>query len=323
MWREGSRPAGEEARRRRPGALRAFTFGLILLAAAPAWGGPALPVVTTTTDLKALAEAVGGDRVRVVSLAPPIHEPHHVEVKPSQLTQLRAAALLVRVGLDHEPWLARVVQTVNDPRFAPGGPNDLDASRGIALLQTETPRVRSERGIHVHGFGNTHYWLDPENARPITAAILGALARLDPAGAPTFELNRQRFLTQLDERLARWTRAMAPYRGTRVVVVHESWPYFAQRFGLVVVAALEPTPGVPPSASYLASLIQHMKETRVRLLLAGPESDTAVVNQVATRGGARAVILIPSVGGDPAARDYLSLFDVNVGRLTEILAAAR
>jgi ABC-type Zn uptake system ZnuABC Zn-binding protein ZnuA len=243
-------------------------------------------------------------------------------VKPGQLAQLRGAALLVRIGLDHEPWLARVVGTVNDPRFAPGGPRDLDTSRGIALLQTETPRVRSERGTHVHGFGNPHYWLDPDNARPITAAILDALARLDPDGKLTFEDNRQRFLVQLDARLARWTRAMAPYRGTRVVVVHESWPYFAQRFGLVVVAALEPTPSVPPSPSYLVSLIQHMKEARVRLLLAGPESDTAVVNQVAARGGARAVILIPSVGGDPAARDYLSLFDVNIERLTAALAAA-
>ncbi len=300
-----------------------FALGLLLLAAAPAWGGGLLPVVTTSTDLKALVEVVGGDRVRVVSLAPPIHEPHQVEVKPSQLAQLRAAALLVRIGLDHEPWLARVAQTVNDPRFAPGGPGDLDASRGIALLQTETPRVRGERGVHVHGFGNTHYWLDPDNARPITAAIQGALLRLDPAGGPAFEQNRNRFLAELDAQLARWTQAMAPYRGTRVVVVHESWPYFAARFGLVVVGALEPTPGVPPSPSHLASLIQHMKKAGVRLLLAGPESDTAMVNQVATRSGARAVVLIPSVGGDPAARDYLSLFDVNVGRLTATLAAAR
>jgi ABC-type Zn uptake system ZnuABC Zn-binding protein ZnuA len=296
---------------------------LVLLAATPAWGTGPLAVVTTSSDLKALVEAVGGDRVRVLSLAPPIHEPHQVEVKPSQLAELRSAALLVRIGLDHEPWLARVVQTVNDPRFAPGGASDLDASRGIALLQTETPRVGGGRGVHVHGFGNTHYWLDPENARPITAAILDALARLDPAGRPALEQNRTRFLAELDTRLARWTRAMAPHRGARVVVVHESWPYLAQRFGLVVVAALEPTPGVPPSPSHLASLIRRMREARVRLLIAGPESDAAVVDQVAARSGARAVVLVPSVGGDPAARDYLTLFDVNITRLTEALAASR
>jgi len=300
-----------------------LALALLLLAAAPAWGGGPLAVVATSTDLKALVEIVGGDRVRVVSLAPPIHEPHQVEVKPSQLAELRSAALLVRIGLDHEPWLARVVQTVNDPRFAPGGANVVDCSRGITLLQTETPRVKSDRGAHVHAFGNTHYWLDPENARPITGSILDALARLHPADRPAFERNRTRFLALLDARLVRWAQAVAPYRGTRVVVVHESWPYFAQHFGLVVAAALEPTPGVPPSPSSLASLIQHMKEARIRLLIAGPESDTAVVNQVAARSGARAVVLIPSVGGDPAAQDYLTLFDVNIKRLAEALAASR
>jgi ABC-type Zn uptake system ZnuABC Zn-binding protein ZnuA len=300
-----------------------LTLALLLLAAAPAWGGGPLAVVATSTDLKSLVEAVGGDHVRVTSLAPPIHEPHQVEIKPGQLAQLKSAALLVRIGLDHEPWLARVLQAVNEPRLAPGGPNDLDASRGITLLQAETPRVRGERGVHVHGFGNPHYWLDPENARPITASIAQGLGRLDPGGRLTFEDNRARFLAALDARLPRWSQAMAPYRGTRVVVVHETWPYFARRFGLVVVAALEPTPGVPPSPSHLASLIQRMKDARVRLLIAGPESDSGVVSQVAGRSGARAVVLVPSVGGDPAARDYLSLFDVNITRLTDALAASR
>jgi hypothetical protein len=49
---------------------------------------------------------------------------------------------------------------------------------------------RAERGVHVHGFGNPHYWLDPENARPITERIQGALARLSPADAALFEANR-------------------------------------------------------------------------------------------------------------------------------------
>ena len=290
---------------------------------APAPSGDRLSIVTSSTDLKSLAEAVGGDRVRALSLAPAVHEPHAVEVKPSQLAALRSAALLVRIGLDHEPWLARVLQAVGDPRFAPGGPGDLDASRGIALLQTETARVRSAQGVHVHGFGNTHYWLDPDNARQITASIAAALGRLDPAGRDRFDQNRKRFLGELEIRLRGWSDAMAAYRGTRVVVVHETWPYFARRFGLEIAAALEPTPGVPPSPSYLASLITRMKDTRVRLLIADPESDSALVAQVAARSGARPVILIPSVGGDPAAEDYLSLFDVNIKRLGEALGPSR
>ena len=292
------------------------------MTAAPVRGGGLL-VVTTSTDLKALVEAIGGDRVEVESLAPPLHDPHAVEVKAGQLARLKAATLLVRIGLDHEPWLARVLRSLGDKRFVRGSPHYLDTSKGIDLLQAETPRVRAEQGAHVHSFGNTHYWLDPENARPMTAAILDALAGLAPGDRVTFEANRARFLSRLDPALSRWSQRLAPHRGTRVVVVHESWPYFVRRFGLVIVGALEPTPGVPPSPSSLAALVQKMRETGVKLLIADPYSNTSVVTQVAERSGARVVTLVPSVGGEPAARDYLALFDVNVARLAEAFASGR
>jgi len=305
---------------------------LALLAAVPAWAsreagaaplfhqaGGALPVVTTSTDLRALAEAVGGERVRVESLAAAVHEPHAVEVTPGQFAKLKAAALLVRIGLDHEPWLARVLRVVSDLRFALGSPHDLDVSKSVELLQTDTPRVRREGAAHVHGFGNPHYWLDPANARPITAAILEALVRLAPDDRDVFARNRARFLVRLDAALARWTLALAPYRGTRAVVVHDSWPYFARRFGLVVVAAVEPAPGVPPSAAWLATLTAKMREARVRLLIAEPSSNASLVSQVAARGGARAVVLVSSVGADPEAGDYVSLFELDVRRLVKAL----
>jgi ABC-type Zn uptake system ZnuABC Zn-binding protein ZnuA len=202
-------------------------------------------------------------------------------------------------------------------------PNYLDTSKGIQLLQAETPRVRADKGAHVHGFGNTHYWLDPENSKPITAAILEAVARLAPGERRYFEANRKRFLDELEERLKVWLRAMARLKGTRVVTVHETWPYFAQRFGLVVVGVVEPTPGVPPSPSYLASLIQQMRASGVRLLIAEPYSSASVVRQIAAQSGATAITLIPSVAGDPAASDYLSLFDLNIKRLLSAGATAR
>lgn len=303
--------------------LRAL--GLVLAAAASAWGAVApdgITVVATSTDLKALVVAVGGERVAVESLAPSLHDPHAVEITPAQLARLRSAALLVRIGLDHEPWLARVRAAVNDPRFAPGGPDDLDLSRGIDVLQSQTPRVRSERGVHVHGFGNPHYWLDPMNARPMTQAIVDALARLAPGERETFARNRARLLTGLDADLARWTATLASSRGARVVAYHDTWPYFARRFGLVVVATIEPAPGVPPSAASLAELTARMKEAGVKLVIAEPSSNASIAGQVAARGGARLVTLIPSVGGDPEARDYPGLFEVNVRRLARALAGA-
>lgn len=300
-----------------------YALAIFLLWTAVAGGAEPLSVITTSTDLKALVEAVGGERVRVESLAPPLQDPHAVEVKPGQLAKLKAAALLVRIGLDHEPWLGRALRTVGDARFARESPHYLDISKGIQLLQAETPRLRADKRTHLHGFGNTHYWLDPENGRPITAAILQALLRLAPTDRLYFEANRKRFLEQLDGRLKGWLQTMAPYKGTRVVAIHETWPYFAQRFGLVIVAVVEPNPGVPPSLSYLAGLIRKMRDSGIKLLIADPYSNDSLIKQVATQSGASAVILIPSVSGDPAAPDYLSLFDANIKRLSEAAGVAR
>ncbi len=295
---------------------------LLVAAAAPAGAGQAPPptpprsatplaVAASSTDLRDLVAVVGGDRVRVESLSDPRQDPHAREVHPRQLAQLRSAALLVRVGLDHEPWLARALRTVPRP------PHDLDGSREVVLLGTETPRLRADGRPHLHAFGNPHYWLDPDNARPLTAAIVRALSALRPADRPVFEANRARFLARLDAALPRWQARLAPWAGSRVVVVHDTWPYLARRFGLVIAAAVEEQPGVPPSPAYLGRLIERMRTAGVRVILAEPGAAPALLRRIAADTGARVAILAPSVGSDPEATDYLALFEVNVRRLAE------
>jgi len=286
--------------------IRCLALALAAAALGPGLGAEPLRVVTTTSDLKSLTQAVGGERVSVVSLAAPAQDPHAVELKPRQLALLRAADLLVRIGLDHEPWLARA--RVGERTQV------VDASRNVRLLQTETPRLRAERRSHMHAFGNTHYWLNPLNARPITAAIAAALCALRRPQCADFEANRQRFLQQLDAKILGWKSALAPYRGERLVVMHDSWVYFAEYFGLEIVAAVEPTPGVPPAAPELAALFTRMRQAHIRVLVAEPDSDPALVAQVAERSGARAVTLLPS------GSDYLRLFDDNVARLAQALS---
>lgn len=261
-------------------------------------------VVTTSSDLKSLVEAVGGDRVEVDRLAAPDQDPHAIEIKPAQLAGLRRAALIVKIGLDHEPWLARL--PISQVPV-------LDASKSVRLLQTETPRLRVERRAHVHAYGNTHYWLDPHNARPITASILDTLVRLRSTEKAVFEANREAFLSRLNGKILEWEKALKPYRGTRVVVVHDSWAYFADRFGLQIVAAAEPHPGIPPSPAELAALFKGMREAGVRIVIADPHANPALVRQVADKGAATPVTLLPS------GEDYIDLFEENVRRLAAAL----
>lgn len=270
-------------------------------------------VAATTTDLRELVAVVGRDRVRVESLTDPGQGHHPRELLPRQLTLLAGADLLVRVGLDNEPWLARALRTVKTRA------RDLDGSKAVALLGTEMPRLRSDERPHIHAFGSPNYWLDPENAHSLTAKIVESLADLAPADRPLFEANRARFLTDLDARMARWLDQLRPYRGTRVVVGHDAWPYFARRFGLTITATVEEKPGIPPSAKYLGTLIERMRQTGVRVIIADPESPMPLLQRIAGATGARVARLVPSVGADPAATDYLTLFEVNVTRLLTAL----
>lgn len=266
-------------------------------------------VVATTTDVAALVKAVAGDRVEVESLASSTQDPHSLELKPNQLLRLHSASLVVRIGLDHEPWLARV--QFNAPV--------LDLSRNVRLLQTETPRLRVERQSHVHAFGNPHYWLDPENAKAMVISICMGLSKVDVADRIIFEANRDAFIRQIDTRMSSWKKALAPYAGTRIVVVHDTWIYFADRFNLSIVAAAEATPGVPPSPAELAKLYSRMREAKVRLVIADPNSNESLIRQIGTHGDARVVALAPSVGADPAAIDYFSLIEMNIDRLVKAL----
>ena len=274
----------------------------------------ALPVAATTTDLADLVAAVGGDRVRVEALSDPRHDPHTRELLPRQLGVLKDAALVVRVGLDHEPWLRRAVAAAG----ARG--RDLDLSRAVAILDADTPRLRANARPHLHAYGNPHYWLDPENARPITARIAETLAELRPDAATAFATNRARFLTRLDAALARWRAQLAPFAGARLVVVHDTWSYFARRFELVVAGAVEEQPGVPPSPAHLGRLIERMRSANVRAVVAEPGAAPAVLRRLAEATGARVVTLASSVGAEPEARDYIALFDLNVARLATALA---
>ena len=291
-----------------------FTFALAVilssgLALRQAAAASPFHVIATTTDIQALVAAIAGDKVVVESLAAPTQDPHSLELKPNQLMRLRSASLVVRIGLDHEPWLERT-------QFASPV---LNLSKNVRLLQTETPRLRLERRAHVHAFGNPHYWLDPENAKAMAVSISHEMGRLLPTDKAYFDANRDKFIQQVDERMSTWKKALAPHAGTRIVVVHDTWVYFADRFQLAIVAAAEATPGVPPSPAELAKLYLRMRESGVRLVVADLNSSDSLVRQIAAYGNARVVALVPSVGGSPDARDYLSLIDLNVNRLITAL----
>ncbi|HSB42806.1 MAG TPA: metal ABC transporter substrate-binding protein [Methylomirabilota bacterium] len=275
-----------------------------------------LRVVTTTTDLKALTEAVGGDLVEVDSLARGNQNPHDLEVRPSLMVKVRRADLLVVNGLELDQWAEVVVQGANNPKVLPGAPGRVDASEGLPVLEVPTTRVDRSMG-DVHPVGNPHYTPDPGMAPQVTANILAGLARLMPGSRPAFEKNRADFLARLDQAMSRWTAALAPFKGAKVVQYHPDFIYLLARFGLVKAGAIEDRPGIPATPGHLARLIQDMKQERVKLVVVEPWNDVKLAERVAQEAGAKVRVLAPSVGALKEAPTYLDAVDYNVRTLAD------
>jgi ABC-type Zn uptake system ZnuABC Zn-binding protein ZnuA len=174
-------------------------------------------------------------------------------------------------------------------------------------------------GGHAHGAANPHYWLDPANAEPMSAAIAEALARHVAVREGEIGAAQARFVADLRARLDAWTARLAPYRGAPLVAYHNGWPYFARRFRLDIVEVIEPKEGVPPSPGRLATLAASMREHGVRVIVQEAAAPDAASRALAARTGARVVTLAGSVGAIPGTGDYLALFDRDVALLAAAL----
>jgi ABC-type Zn uptake system ZnuABC Zn-binding protein ZnuA len=292
----------------------ALAAGLLAAPAAHA----ALNVVTTTEDLAALAREVGGDKIKVESLSRGYQDPHFVEAKPSFVIKLHSADLLIAVGRELEiGWLPPLVNQARNAKVQPGGDGYFDASQGVKILEIPTGQLTRAMG-DVHPQGNPHYWLDPDNGLRIAKGIQKKMSALSPADAAYFAQREEAFEKRLAEAQKRWDAQMAPYKGTKIVTYHRSWPNFVDRFGLDVIGYVEPRPGIPPSPSHTLDLINDMKAKNVKIIMVEPYFDLKTPNSIARETGAKVLVMAPSVGAEKEITDYVSLFDYDV----KLLAAA-
>jgi zinc/manganese transport system substrate-binding protein len=287
---------------------------LALLAAGPPVRA-AVNVMTATEDLADLTRQVGGDRVKVESIARGYQDPHFVEAKPSFILKLAKADLLVVVGRELEiGWLPPLIQQSRNAKVQVGADGYLDASLTVKILEIPTGQITRAMG-DVHPLGNPHYWLDPDNGRRIAKAIADKLARMAPADAPYFASRYADFDRRLGEAEKRWDALMAPYKGLKIVTYHRSWPNFADRFGLDVIGYVEPRPGIPPSPGHTIELIAEMKRQNVKILLVEPYFDLKTPQSIGRETGAKVLVMPPSVGGEKEITDYIQLFDYDLGLL--------
>jgi zinc/manganese transport system substrate-binding protein len=302
--------------------LRTFGFlAFAILATAPR-AVAAIDVVTSTEDLASIVREVGGDKVKVEAIARGYQDPHFVEPKPSFILKLHGADLLVAVGRELEiGWLPPLIQQSRNARIQPGADGYLDASLNVRILELPTGQITRAMG-DVHPQGNPHYWLDPENGRKIAQTVQAKLSAISRSDAAYFAQRYADFDKRLGEAQQKWTAAMAPYKGLKVVTYHRSWANFADRFGLDVIGYVEPKPGIPPTPSHTLDVIQEMKRQNVKLILVEPYFDLKTPQSIGRATGAEVLVLPPSVGGVKEVTDYIGLFEYDVNTLVAAIKRA-
>ena len=302
----------------------AVAFGLVLAVCAPVTRAESkMQIMTATTDLAALAQEIGGEKVDVESIARGYQDPHFVEAKPSFLLKLRRADLLIVVGLELEiGWLPPLITQSTNPKIQVGAPGYFDASRFARILEIPTGVVSRAEG-DVHPLGNPHYWLDPENGLRIAKGIQSKLSEMRPNDADYFAQRYQTFEQRIKQADEKWLAEMKPYAGRKIVTYHRSWPNFADHFHLDVVGYVEPRPGIPPSPQHTVVLIGMMKRDGVKIIGVEPYFDLKTPNAVARDTGGKVVVLMPSVGGEKEITDYFKLFDYDIAKLKQAFDEAK
>ena len=288
--------------------------GAVLLLAATMPAHAELKVLATTADWAALTVELGGDKVNVYTATSALQDVHQVDAKPSLVARARTADLVVANGAELEiGWLPVLLQESGNARIRPGAPGYFEATSAVRLVDIPTSVDRSMGDIH--SLGNPHIHLDPRNIAAVAKALTARLAALDAANAQHYQSRGADFQTRWAAAMASWDQKGAALKGAQVVVIHKDQAYLVRWLGLQQVAAIEPKPGVPPSAGYLAELVTKLSVSPPRMILRNAYNDPKAADWLSRRINTPVVTLPFSVGGTAEARDVFGLFDDTLKRL--------
>jgi zinc/manganese transport system substrate-binding protein len=288
----------------------------LLLLVSPGLASADLDIFTCEPEWASLAAELGGENVRVGSATHALQDPHYIQARPSLISRVRRADLLVCSGAQLEiGWLPRLLSKANNPRVRPGSDGYFEASMFVPRLDVPDSVDRAQGDIHPQG--NPHVQVNPHNIAPIARGLGERLALLDPGNAAGYRERTESFLGRWQAAIGRWERLAQPLRGKRVIAHHRSWVYLEDWLGLEEVATLEPTPGVPPTASHLGALLARLgnEGQGADFIIRAPYQSDKASTWLSERTGIPALMLPLTVGGIDAAKDLFSMFDDILYRL--------
>lgn len=294
--------------------LMTITVSLVLMLGGLALGQK-IRVVTTIPDLADIAREIGKDRVAVESLTLGIRNIHSVQMKPSMVTKLNRADILILVGLYLEQsFLPALLNVAGNPRISPRGIGYIDTSKGVVPIGV--PDTLSRQEGDVHPMGSPHYNLDPVLGKLVAKNIAEGLSKAHVEQRPFFMKNLAAYTAELDQLIPKWQEVARPLNRVKFVSYHQDLGYFARRYGMQQVGTMELRPGIAPTPAHIVQLVQLMKEEEVPLVLY-TTYPSRIPQRVANETGARLIQVPLYVGGRPGVDSYIKLIDYLVTTLAK------
>ena len=273
-----------------------------------------LSVVTSNTVLADLVANVGGDQVRVRSLAPAGTDPHTFQPTPDSIKTLSQARVAFFNGSGLEEWWDKTIRSVKKPDVPV-----IELSKGLATI-----RIPGHNGGHSHAEGqDPHVWLDPNLVKAYVDKIRDALSRADGANAGFYADRAKAYQVKLDE-LDAWIRTEVekiPTARRKIVTFHDAFQYFANRYGLAVKGFVVVSPGKEPSAKALAELTRRIKEEQIPAVFAEADFSPKMLEVLAKDAGVKVVTNLydDSLSSGPPADTYINMLRHNVTQTVNAL----
>lgn len=295
---------------------------IVSACAAPAQSTGGRPsTLAAETFLADIAQHIAGDRIAVDALIPLGVDPHSFEPTPQDVRRVADSRVLIVNGAGFEAFLQPLLQNAGGTRTL------IEASAGLPTRQPQPGEHPKEEVDAAHAEGDPHFWLDPTKVIAYVENIRDGLTSVDPAGKETYAANATAYIAQLNE-LDAWIKqqvAQIPPERRLLVTNHESFGYFADRYGFRIVGAVVPSvsTAASPSAQELAALADQIKRTGAPAIFLETGASAQLAEQLAGETGAKVVtgLLTHSVtAADGPAPDYLSIMRYNVNAIVGALA---
>jgi zinc/manganese transport system substrate-binding protein len=283
-----------------------LALGAGLLLSPAAWAQP--QVVGTYPYITDLVKQIGGNKVEVSTLARGDWDPHFIVPKPSLISQLRRADLLIINGAQLEVgWLPPLLRQASNAQIQPGATGFLELSNYANLIQKPANTSRAMGDVHPQG--NPHFFLDPYQTVTLAGAIADKLCQIDGPQCPHYRSGKAAFDKRWQAKLKEWSARMRPHTGKKVLEYHRLHDYFLQRYRLGLVQTLEPLPGIPPSPAYLNEVIANAQKDKPILNLRGSYNPMDPSRFVSQKTSVKLSTLPHDVGATPKAKDVFAVFD--------------